>query len=159
LLDAQQSAVVSKYSLATSSQTTSDEQAMLKLNIGYSYVDSIGYYHLAGEVTNQADKTANYVKVAGAFFDKSGKIVATSFAYTQPEQLSADQTAPFELVILDNKVGSQIASYSVNVQSEQYAMIDPSLPAAQSTINPAIQTAPTNSQPTTTPEFPVEYIY
>ena len=53
LTDATQSQKVSNYKLAASGDKTEALPASLKLSLGDNHLDDIGYYHIAGEVTNQ----------------------------------------------------------------------------------------------------------
>jgi len=53
LTDATQSQKVSSYKLAASGDKTEALPASLKLSLGDNHLDDIGYYHIAGEVTNQ----------------------------------------------------------------------------------------------------------
>jgi hypothetical protein len=100
--------------------------ANLKLNVGDSYYDSIGSAHVVGEVTNNGPGVSHYTKVSGTFYDDQNKIVATGFTYTDPLDLGPGQSAPFDMIISDDS-SANIASGSLNVQSEEYAML---LPAA-----------------------------
>jgi hypothetical protein len=146
--DAGQIAKIDTFKLTASANIAEAKPASLKLNVGDHFIDSIGYYHLVGEVTNQGSTTANFVQVAAAFYDSSGKIVAAHSTFTQDTNISAGQTAPFDMIIL--QPGLNIASSSVNVQSNEYSMINDQLPTipATSTSQPVQQT-PTSTQTTT----------
>jgi outer membrane biosynthesis protein TonB len=52
--------------------------------------------------------------------------VATEFTYTDPADLQPGQSAPFDMIILDD-ASANIASGSLNVQSSEYAMILPAV--------------------------------
>jgi hypothetical protein len=52
-----------------------------------------------GEVTNQGNQKATFVKVSGAFYNSSNKVVAADFTYTDPQDLEPGQTAPFEITV------------------------------------------------------------
>src|ERR671923_411838 len=71
LNDATQSQKVSSYKLTVSGDKTEALPASLKLSVGDSHLDSIGYFHIVGEVTNQGSQKATYVKVSGAFYNSS----------------------------------------------------------------------------------------
>jgi hypothetical protein len=100
--------------------------ANLNLNVGDSYYDSIDSAHVVGEVTNNGPDVSKFTKVSGTFYDDQNKIVATGFTYTDPSDLGPGQSAPFDMIMSDDS-SANIASGSLNVQSEEYAMI---LPAA-----------------------------
>jgi hypothetical protein len=76
LTDVGQSQKVSSYKLYASGEKTQSLPAALKLNVGDSHLDSVGFYHVVGEVTNQGNQKATYVKVSGAFYNSSNVVVA-----------------------------------------------------------------------------------
>ncbi len=124
LTDIRQSQKVSSYKLSTSGDKTRALPAALKLSVDNSYRDSIGFYHAAGEVTDQGSQKATYVKVSGTFYNSSGSVVAADFTYTDPHDLEPGQTAPFEMVITSSgSTANKIAYASVNVGSDQYLSI------------------------------------
>src|SRR5918911_5736572 len=61
LTDTTQSQKVSSYKLTASGDKTEALPASLKLSLGDNHLDDIGYYHIAGEVTNQ-----KYLKIQEA---------------------------------------------------------------------------------------------
>jgi hypothetical protein len=71
LNDATQSQKVNSYKLSASADKTEALPASLKLSVGDSHLDSIGDFHIVGEVTNQGSQKATYVKVSGAFYNSS----------------------------------------------------------------------------------------
>jgi hypothetical protein len=52
-----------------------------------------------GEVTNQGNQKAMFVKVSGAFYNSSNTVVAADFTYADPKNLEPGQTAPFEITV------------------------------------------------------------
>jgi hypothetical protein len=121
LTDVGQSQKVSSYKLYASAEKTQPLPAALKLNVGDSHLDSIGFYHVVDEVTNQGSQKATYVKVSGAFYNSSNTVVAADFTYTDPTDLEPGQTAPFEIIVTHANTASKIASALVNVGSTQYS--------------------------------------
>ena len=122
LNDAQQSEKVSNYKLSVSADKTQPLPASLKLNVGDSHMDDIGAYHIVGEVTNQGNEKATFVKVSGAFYNDSNTAVAAGFTFTDPKDLEPGQTAPFEIIV-DAPTTNEITSASLNVNSNQYSSI------------------------------------
>jgi hypothetical protein len=122
--NAAQSQKVSSYKLSVSGDKTEALPAFLKLNVGDSNIDDLGYYHIVGEVTNQGKEKSTYVKVSGAFYDDKGTVVAAAFTFTEPKDLEAGQTAPFEIIVDEpNAAVREIKSASLNVDSSQYSSI------------------------------------
>jgi hypothetical protein len=122
LNDASQSQQVSNYKLSVSGDKTQPLPASLKLVTGDSHVDDIGTYHIVGEVTNQGDQKATFVKVSGAFYNSSNAAIAADFTFTDPQDLDPGQTAPFEILVTA-PAANEITSASLNVDSNQYSAV------------------------------------
>lgn len=107
---------IKKYKVQVSSYYPTTETPFQGLEIlsHSSYVDSVGYLHVVGEVKNKASTTAHFVEVIATFYDTKGEVVATSFAYTNPENINPGSTAPFEIILLDN-VG-KVDKYKLDVE-------------------------------------------
>jgi hypothetical protein len=124
LTDLRQSEKVSSYKLSVSGDKTQPLSSSLELSVGDSHLDSIGFYHVIGEVTNQGSGKATFVKVSGTFYNSSGSAVAADFTYTDPKDLEPGQTAPFEMVVTSaTTAANKIAYASVNVGSDQYLSV------------------------------------
>src|SRR5436190_3420800 len=52
-----------------------------------SYVDSIDYLHVIGEVQNNTSKVIQFVKITANFFSGTGQLVGTDFTYTYLDRL------------------------------------------------------------------------
>jgi hypothetical protein len=72
---------------------------------------------VVGEVKNTGTQAATYVEVIATFYDATGEVVATDFTYADPYDLAAGQTAPFEVLELDDTQVAKISSYELQVQS------------------------------------------
>jgi hypothetical protein len=140
LIDLGQSQKVSSYKLYASGQKTEPLPPSLKLNVGDSHLDAIGAYHVVGEVTNQGNQKATYVKVSAAFYNSSNTVVAADFTYTDPKDLEPGQTAPFEIIVTHASTASKITSALVKVGSTQYS----------STSSQAVQISPNTVSSSTT---------
>ena len=86
------------YKLGVSSRVTSAAPVGgLALTGGVSYVE-YGYRVTPGEVRNTNSFTALYVMVSATYYNKTGGVLNTEFTFTEPSDLAAGQTAPFEVV-------------------------------------------------------------
>jgi hypothetical protein len=123
-----QSDRVRSYKLAVSSDNSEPKLSNLKLTIGDNYYDDLGYTHVLGEVTNQGNEDTQYAKISGTFYNDQNKVVGVGFTFTDPSDLEPGESAPFDLLLTehasDDRFG-MISSGSLNVQSQQYAMILP----------------------------------
>jgi len=118
-----QAAKVHHYSLSTEYSITSPIPTSLEILSHNSFVDIINYKHVVGEVRNIAGSTATYVKVAVTFYDSAGHVVATSFTFSSPSDIDAGQKAPFEVLLVYTNRVALIDSYSLTVESDQFALV------------------------------------
>jgi len=92
------------------------------MSVGSSHLDDIGSYHIVGEVTNQGNEKATFVKVSGAFYNSSNTVVASDFTFTDPQDLEPGQTTPFDITV-SVPMANEITSASVDVDSVQYSSV------------------------------------
>jgi hypothetical protein len=84
-----------------------------------SFIDSIRYMHVVGEVRNNLPTTATYVKVTGTFYNTNNEVVGTEFTFTSPSDIGAEQKAPFDLALLSASVpNSMIDHYELQASSQ-----------------------------------------
>ena len=88
-----------------------------------SYIDGVGYMHVVGEIKNVATGTATFVKIIGTFYNSTGHVVATGFAYSDPNDINPDQIAPFQLLLVYANRVPLIANYALTAESSQYALV------------------------------------
>ncbi len=72
---------------------------------------------IVGEVINNGTSEAMFVKIIATFYDKDNKVTDTDFTYagdTSSTPLKAGETAPFEIMILDNN--TVIDHYKLDVK-------------------------------------------
>lgn len=86
-----------------------------------SFTDNSGF-HVIGEIKNIGSEYTSFVKVVATFYNASGYVVATKFAYSDPKNLNPGQVAAFQIV-LNSSVISKIDHYSLEAESFQYALI------------------------------------
>jgi hypothetical protein len=84
-----------------------------------SYTDSVGYFHVVGEVENNTPTTAEYVQVTGTFYDINDAVVGTQFTYTNPPDISSGGKAPFDLALTTASVPSSMIDHYNLVASYQ----------------------------------------
>lgn len=79
-----------------------------------SFTDSIGYFHVVGEIKNNYPSTATFVKIVGTFYDVNNQVVGTQLTYATPPDIGSGQKAPFELILTSASVPiSQIDRYTL----------------------------------------------
>ncbi|NQE53084.1 hypothetical protein C5S29_05785 [ANME-1 cluster archaeon GoMg3.2] len=60
-------------------------------------IDSMGYHKIVGEVKNNGVSASSYVKLVSTYYDAKGEVIGTDFTYTDPSDIDAGDSAPFEL--------------------------------------------------------------
>jgi len=79
------------------------------------FLDSVGYYHVVGEVQNVGDQAVDFVRVTATFYDSSDVVIATSFTYTTIELLLAGRKSPFDVIVIDETQAANVDHYSLGV--------------------------------------------
>jgi hypothetical protein len=92
---------------------STDSQVSILSHSGW--LDSLGYYHVSGEVENVGDAPASFVKVTATFYDSAGIVVATSFTYTTLSVLLPGRKSPFEVLLVDTTQAAKVHHYSLSV--------------------------------------------
>ena len=69
-----------------------------------SYIDSVGYFHVVGEVVNNTPNMTKSVQITGTFYDINNAVVGTQFTYTDPSDISSGATARFDLALMSTSV-------------------------------------------------------
>ena len=112
----------SKYTLTTSFEKSEDDKpAALLLSVDTNSKGP-GSYKVLGEVINQGPDVANSAKVSGIFYDKDHKVVDVDYTYTNPDIISPNKKAPFELSFYTDN-SKKIKSVAINAQSDEYSLI------------------------------------
>jgi hypothetical protein len=88
------------------------QPALVQVLTYSSYTDSVGYYHVVGEVQNVGSASLSQVTVAATLCDQSGHSTATIEDYIMIDLLVPQQKSPFDL--LENVTGTVCGVSSVN---------------------------------------------
>lgn len=64
-----------------------------------SYVDSIDYLHIVGEVHNNTASHLRFVKISTNVFNSTGQLLATDFTYTYLDNLPAGDKTCFHILV------------------------------------------------------------
>ena len=112
----------SKYTLTTSFEKSEDDKpAALLLSVDTNSKGP-GSYKVLGEVINQGQDNANSVKVSGILYDKDHKVLDVDYTYTNPDIISPNKKAPFELSFYTDN-SEKIKSVAINAQSDEYSLV------------------------------------
>lgn len=121
-VDTTQSLKVDHYSLNVDFTLTTSIPEGLEILSHSSYIDTLGYMHIVGEVQNNANSKATFVEVIATCYDQSGSVVEEGFTFSDPGDIETGDKAPFEILILGENV-ELVNSYQLTVESRQYAEI------------------------------------
>jgi hypothetical protein len=88
-----------------------------------SFVDSLGYFHVVGEVLNSGDVWLRFVKITGTLRNASGQIVDVTFTYAVVQYLPPNQRAPFDLFEVEKAKSAKVSSYSLALEFQQTSTI------------------------------------
>uniref|UniRef100_A0A6M3M8E0 Uncharacterized protein n=1 Tax=viral metagenome TaxID=1070528 RepID=A0A6M3M8E0_9ZZZZ len=95
----------SNFKLSVSYKDTGNEPYEgLQILSSTSKTDNLGYYETVGEIKNNGNRNSTYVKVIATYYDSTGKVIAKSFTYTNPEDINSGDTAPFKLSSYPDKI-------------------------------------------------------
>ena len=123
------------------------EATVLTIVQGEQRTNDFGWYQIVGEVVNGGSEPTEFVKVVATFYDEAGQVINTDFTYTDPSDLTAGQSAPFEVTVTDEDISDDIESAKLTAQSTDYFAIDPELLGLASTPTTPIQPAPQTTPP------------
>jgi hypothetical protein len=84
-----------------------------------SYVDSLAYFHVVGEVLNTGDAWLSFVKISGTLEDANGQIVDVAFTYAYADYLPPAQRAPFNLIETDASKSAKVTWYTLALSFQQ----------------------------------------
>ena len=115
-------------------QTTMNPLVTLNIKGVTSHVDSVGYIHLLGEVTNNGGSVANFTDVVVTFYNSTGGVVAVTSDFPSPAKIEAGQTSSFDA--LTNVNVNAITSYSAQAEANTLSLTQ--APFVSPTVNGSI---------------------
>jgi hypothetical protein len=105
------------YKLKVSYTETGNEPfAGLRILSHSARIEELGYYEIVGEVQNAGARKSSFVKVVCTYYDANGEVIGASFTYTDPNEIDAGDTAPFELSSYPREL--RPANYELQVQGK-----------------------------------------
>jgi hypothetical protein len=81
-----------------------------------SFVNSIGYLNVVGEVENTSSNSLEYGQIIASFLDSEGNVVDTSMTYTNIDIIKPGAVVPFKVNVKNNE---KIKQYSLQFQANQ----------------------------------------
>ncbi|MGB9740857.1 MAG: FxLYD domain-containing protein, partial [Candidatus Bathyarchaeales archaeon] len=124
LLQSSGSLQVYNYSLTVSwDNYAAGKPLALQILSNSSRIDEMGYMHVLGEIKNTGSLTARFTKAIATFYDANGTVVGEAWSYTEPSDITSNQTAAFDIELIYTQQVTKVASYSLTAESMDYALI------------------------------------
>jgi len=83
-----------------------------------SYVDSLGWYHIVGEVQNNSDVPMEFVEVIAKLYDATHEVIGTKLTFTAPDMIFPGGKAPFDIIALRRSQWANIKEYDLQVKGD-----------------------------------------
>jgi len=81
-----------------------------------SFLNSIGYLNVVGEIENTSSNSLEYGQIIASFLDTEGNVVDTSMTYTNIDVIKPGAVVPFKVNVKNNE---KIKQYSLQFQANQ----------------------------------------
>ncbi len=114
---------IDRWNMTVTSEVAESKASSLMLVVEETRIDPRGVYFLEGTVTNNGNATATNVRVSAAFYDQNDQVVASAISPASPQNLEPGQSAPFQLVVMDNPYSGSIALATLSVESIEYTIM------------------------------------
>ncbi len=134
---------IKTYKLRVSFTPADSIQQGLEITSSTSRIDSAGVYHLVGEIQNIGMGAATTTEIYATFYDSSGKVVDTSYAFADSGRIASGDSSSFDITVNDLSQIPLISSYSLNADSNEYALVTSSSSTQTPTSFPTYQSSPT----------------
>lgn len=97
-------------------QTTNS--AGLQILSHKNYVDSLGWYHIVGEVQNNSEIPMEFVEVIAKLYDDANEVIGTKLTFTAPDVIFPGGKAPFDIIALRRSQWANIKTYDLQVKGD-----------------------------------------
>jgi hypothetical protein len=94
------------------------DEAQLQVLSHRSYVDSLGWYHIVGEVQNNSTVPMEFVEVIARLYDESDKVIGTKLTFTAPDVIFPGGKAAFDVIALRRSQWDRITTYRLEVKGD-----------------------------------------
>jgi hypothetical protein len=92
-----------------------DDSSPVEVNVISAKKDTIGSYHVRGEIRNVGNDTLQFVKVTAHFYDADNQLVgATSCCYADPTDIEHGHTSTFDSFAMKDTLSAIPSSYRLS---------------------------------------------
>lgn len=81
------------------------------------YIDSIGFFHIVGELRNDSDRVARFIELTATLYDNQDVVVGRPFGYAQIDVMRPGERSAFHLIFGESSQIEKIASYKISIDS------------------------------------------
>jgi hypothetical protein len=92
---------------------TAQQTSVAKVISQTNYIDSIGTYHIVGEVQNTGTQPIQFVEIIASFYSSNGTYIGQSFSFTELSTLDAGVLSPFDILFSDKGMVQQVDHYNL----------------------------------------------
>jgi hypothetical protein len=106
---------------ATATQAMPRETAdptQLEILSHRTYIDTLGWHHIVGEVQNNSDIPMEFVEVIAKLYDESQEVIGTKLTFTTPDVIFPGEKAPFDVITLRPSQWERISEYKLQVKGD-----------------------------------------
>lgn len=83
-----------------------------------TYIDTLGWHHIVGEVQNNADTPMEFVEVIAKLYDEGQEVIGTKLTFTTPDVIFPGEKAPFDVITLRPSQWQKIDEYKLQVKGD-----------------------------------------
>jgi hypothetical protein len=93
----------------------SDDSNPVEVNVISAKKDTIGSYHIRGEIRNVGNDTLQFVKITAHFYDADNQLVgATSCCYADPTDIEHGHSSTFDSFAMKDSLSAIPGSYRLS---------------------------------------------
>jgi hypothetical protein len=94
-----------------------DDPNAVEVHVTTANKDSIGNYHVRGEIKNLGEEILQYVKVTAHFYNAENQTVGvTSCCYTTPTDIDPKHTATFDSFAQENEMAGDATDFRLSYE-------------------------------------------
>jgi hypothetical protein len=83
-----------------------------------TYIDSLGWHHIVGEVQNNGVAPMEFVEIMAKLYDESQAVIGTKLTFTTPDVIFPGSKAPFDVITLRPSQWERIREYKLQVKGD-----------------------------------------
>jgi len=92
-----------------------------------SYIGSLDFYNVVGEVQNTGDQAVKYVRISATFYDSSDTVVDTALTFSTLSTILPGRKSPFTITLWESSQASKVDHYSLSVSFSTTVSVQESL--------------------------------